>query len=273
MIMRDAGERWLLIRQPDHAEQCGRMASHWGNSQFAAPQAADAVMMGAALHDTGWREWEDGQQPGAELVEQETGEPRTFYRVRGAEHFTLYRRGIQRALAVDPYAGLLVSMHGVGLHNGRYGRTPESADADASDPTSAAGQFIAEQEQLQQDLRLRLQADPCYRDAATDADIWSSYQLLQVWDLLSLHLCMRALRDGEIPRAPLTPGGAVVDLRLTARAAYTLALDPYPFDRSPLPVGIMALALPKERYAGNEALLAAIQRAQPVALPFELVAG
>jgi hypothetical protein len=272
MIVRDAGDRWLLIRQTDHAEQCGRMASHWGNDQFAMPVAADAVMVGAALHDTGWREWEDGQQTGAILVEGDTGEPRTFYRVRGKEHFDLYRRGIQRTLAVDPYAGLLVSMHGVGLHNGRYGRTPDSADPDAGDPASPAGQFIAEQARLQQELRLRLQADPCYRDAATDVAVWNNYQLLQVWDLLSLHLCMRALGDGEIPQTPLTPGGALVNLQLTARGNYTLALDPYPFDRSPLLVGIKALVIPKERYLDNAALLVAMQRAQSVTLPFELVA-
>jgi len=273
MIVRDAGNRWLLIHQTDHAEQCGRMASHWGNSQFAVPQAADAVMMGAALHDTGWREWEEGQQDGAVLVEPETSEPRTFYRVRGAEHFTLYRRGIQRALAVDPYAGLLVSMHGVGLHNGRYGRTPDSADADAGDPKSLAGQFIAEQEQLQQELRQRLQADPRCRDAATDTDIWANYQLLQVWDLLSLHLCVRPLQDGRIPQTPLMPGGATVDLCLIARSDYVLALDPYPFDCTPLSVGMVALAIPKEPYRDNSALLSAMQQAQAIALPFELVAA
>ena len=53
-----------------------------------------------------------------------SGAPVTFLDVRVPAHLAFYRAGIAAIGDEDAYAGLLVSMHGAGIYQQRYGEDP-----------------------------------------------------------------------------------------------------------------------------------------------------
>ena len=58
MIVQRQDSELLLVRQTDHAALSGMLAEHWGDGDFACPEPRAAVLLAAARHDDGWREWE-----------------------------------------------------------------------------------------------------------------------------------------------------------------------------------------------------------------------
>ena len=125
----------------------------------------------------------------------------------------LYRAGIEGAAARDPAAGLLVSLHGQGLYEGRRG-----LDAGPATPRSErepqVQAFLAEQDEVQAGLRARIGAGPALDEWASAA-----YRLLQTWDVLSLFLTWSVLwARGAIalPQVPRRAGDAASSLRLRA---------------------------------------------------------
>ena len=47
MLVRDRGESWQLVRQPDHADLSGQLAAAWGGDGFAMPQHARSLTLAA----------------------------------------------------------------------------------------------------------------------------------------------------------------------------------------------------------------------------------
>ena len=99
MIVRQNGD---IVMQVDHAVVSGQLADAWADGM--EPRAS--VATAARLHDIGWRHWEE-----APRLNPDTGRPANFLDVVINEHLRLYRLGIEEVEAVDPYAGMLVSMH------------------------------------------------------------------------------------------------------------------------------------------------------------------
>src|SRR5687768_10213993 len=107
MIRRDAApDRWLLIRQTDHALLSGALAALWRDG---GPLGASAIH-GTAHHDDGWLAWE-----AAPKADRETGVPIDFLGAAHEDHLLIWERGPRIVAARDPYAGVLVSLHGTGL--------------------------------------------------------------------------------------------------------------------------------------------------------------
>src|SRR5438105_7909170 len=142
MIVSTRNGDFQLIRQTDHAELSGMLAEHWGNDRFRRPEPFAPMVLAAALHDDGWREWE--AQP---RVNPATGFPYQFTELPVLEHLAFYLRGVERVIARDRYAGLMVSMHCQGLYNRRYG----------IDPSLPAPEFPPDVEQVVQQGRDRLE--------------------------------------------------------------------------------------------------------------------
>ena len=59
MILSAAEHGLRVILQTDHAALSGALAAHWGNAVFRRPEPTQAMLLAAAEHDNGWREWED----------------------------------------------------------------------------------------------------------------------------------------------------------------------------------------------------------------------
>lgn len=275
MLIADGPDHYRIIGQTEHANQVGRFADHWGNDTFDVPSPRVATTIAAYAHDNGWWEWDLSP-------ELRDGAPVNLLDVSKSEWSAFYDRGIENAIDIDPYAGLLVSMHGAGVRRQRYGTQPGLPSfADEYDD------FIADQEQRQRDLLVDLRNSERYRDhvgndtARTLATLheeghvddetvplWQHYKLLQAWDRLSLYCCLNE-ELSAMTIAP-TPAGPDADVELTLDPVdeTTVRIDPYPFETSPLTVPVRGRTIPRKAYDDQRALTEAYYTAAQDTYPF-----
>jgi hypothetical protein len=244
VLVRDRGESWQLVRQPDHADLSGQLASAWGGDGFAAPVRRESVVLAATRHDDGWAVFD--RRPS---WDPENGRPRNFLDVPVPVHLAFYRACIAAVTEEDPYAGLLVSMHGAGIYTGRYGTQPSLGLTHAKEHEQAVRAFVAEQEAAYTE-RARALGVP-------EDERWINYKLLQVYDRLSLSLCLREWEGSDaepdaVSPAPVGYDGGEVELRLEPLGPFRLRIEPFPFVESPARFTLVRKILPKGRYEGNE---------------------
>jgi Protein of unknown function (DUF3891) len=237
MIVRDRGDSWQIVLQPDHADLCGQFARAWGNSDgFAAPRPLDSLAVAAARHDDGWAVWER-----APALDRAGKAPRNFLDVEVVSHLAFYRAMIAAVLDHDPYAGLLVSMHGAGIYRGRYGTQPSLKLTFADEEREQVDAFVAEQEALHARLASQLRVG--------EEERWTNYRLLQVYDRLSLYFCLRNVEAGEpetLEPAPCDYDGAEVSLAIEPEGPWRVRVDPYPFSERPASFRLVRRVLPKD---------------------------
>ncbi len=222
MIVRDLGDAWQVVLQTDHAELSGSLAAAWRERDARH----DSVILAAFRHDDGWAVWE--RSP---LVDG-GGKPVSFLEVAVPAHLAFYRACIAAVTDEDPLAGLLVSMHGAGIYRGRYGLDPGLKLTHADDVREQVDAFVAEQES---DYDARSE-----RAGVTAEQRVAGYRLLQLYDRLSLHFCMRdvATESAEIDGYTMTPAGD-----------WRVRLDPYPFRDASLQVTLRRYLVPKQIWA------------------------
>jgi hypothetical protein len=237
MIVRDRGDSWQVVLQPDHADLSAQFARAWGNEDdFAAPTPLESVAVASARHDDGWAVWER-----APALDRDGVAPRNFLDVEVPSHLAFYRAMIAAVLDQDPYAGLLVSMHGAGIYRGRYGTQPSLKLTFADEVRDQVEAFVVEQE----DLHARLVA----RLGVAEEERWTNYRFLQVYDRLSLYFCLRDVEAGDpdtlepVPRDYL---GAETALAIEPAGPWRVRVDPYPFAQSPARFRLVRRLLPKE---------------------------
>jgi hypothetical protein len=208
MIVRDAGDDWQIVLQTDHAGLSGQFARQWAER----PPANDSLVVAAERHDDGWAVWER-----APMVDRETGKPLNFLDVQILAHLAFYRACIASVTEEDAYAGLLVSMHGAGIYRKRYGLDPGLSLTHAEEVAEHVDAFVAEQEE----------GYPARMGAASvsEEERWRSYELLQIYDRLSLYFCMRDVEGGE--------AAELQGHRLEPLAPWHVRMDPFPFAESP----------------------------------------
>ena len=212
MIVRDAGDSWQVVLQTDHADLAGRFATSWHDR--GARHAS--LTVAAKRHDDGWAVWERAPRV------DETGKPVTFLDVDVRSHLAFYRAGIAAVTEQDEHAGLLVSMHGAGIYRQRYGLDPALGLTRAPEAEAEVEAFVAEQE-------AKFGGDP--------GDHWGDYELLQLFDRLSLYFCMRDVEAGE----PADLQG----YRLEPVAPWRVRCHPFPFGGSPAEFAVVRRMLPK----------------------------
>jgi hypothetical protein len=198
MIVRDLGDAWQVVLQTDHADLSAGLARAW-----RAPLPASLVIA-AERHDDGWAVWEQAPRVDAD------GKPVNFLEVDVRSHLAFYRAGIAAITEQDEGAGLLVSMHGAGIYRQRYGLDPGMGLARAGEAQDEVDAFVAEQE-------AKFGSEP--------GDRRGDYELLQLFDRLSLYFCMRDVEGGE--------AAELQGYRLEPIAPWRVRLSPFPFrDRS-----------------------------------------
>lgn len=288
MIVRAEGGQLVLVRQCDHDDQCGHLAASLRAGYFPNATARRSLCLAAFLHDNGWASWEEHPQ-----VDPESGRPLQFTQVEPAAWCPLYRDGITTAIEADPLAGLLVSLHGLGLRRhflGIRGDTNWRTPPDDEDPE--VERFCEEQELLQAELIARLRDDPeaavilagtAPPDAGDAGDgtgpiaygppLLRLYTLLELLDALSLRLNWRGLSEEPLGPVPdLDP--ALPNHQLAVRRVddHTLALTPSPFDAPAIAAPVAARLLPDRPYTQAEFALA-FATAEVVSRPFSVVPG
>lgn len=245
MIVREQNGQLILIRQLDHSALSGEFTRHWGNGRFERPEPLDAVALASARHDEGWRE--PDEEP---FFDPAQHGPLHFRDITVPEHVVLYAKGIDRIITLHPYAGLLVSMHGAGFYERRYGTFPVKMSKLTGDVRAVAQEFVAEQEAIQAALKRRIW-DPRQRRSEFERRVWTQYELLQIWDRLSLFVCLNDLSEpaeDHLEPVPLADDGSVTVLHVRAKGDRVIALDPYPFDVAPLEARVPARAIPDRKY-------------------------
>jgi hypothetical protein len=210
VIVRDLGDAWQVVLQTDHADLSGEFARAW------AEPVSPSLAIAAERHDDGWAVWEQAPRVDAD------GKPVTFLEVDVRAHLAFYRAGIAAITEQDEGAGLLVSMHGAGIYRRRYGLDPGLSLARAEDVQDAVDAFVAEQE-------AKFGGDPGERRA--------DYELLQLFDRLSLYFCMRDVEAGE--------EAELQGYRLEPVAPWHVRLAPYPFGEQPARFSLLRRVVPK----------------------------
>jgi hypothetical protein len=236
VIVRDAGNAWQVVLQTDHADLSAGFARAWADT---GPRH-DSLVLATERHDDGWAVWE--QSP---LVDAE-GAPVGFLDVQVPAHLAFYRAGIAAIADEDPYAGLLVSMHGAGIYQQRYGEDPGLKLSHADEVAELVEAFVAEQEAS---VPARLAA------AGVDDELrWADYRRLQAYDRLSLLFCLRDLAAAE----PFEVGS----LGIEPRGPWRIGIDPFPLAAS-ADLHLLRRLVPKRRWTQDDF------RAQFWSLPVE----
>jgi hypothetical protein len=250
----------LVVRQSDHGIQTGLFADRWGNDETPPFTPRQQVIDAGTEHDNGWIAWEESPS-----MDPETGQPWQFLKLTPHEHVPLYRRGIQMAADHDLTTGILVSMHGAGLYNDRYGTFRLNERNLSESERALVDEFLAEQALFQQSLAERLYGRELHSHVTTDPQVWYNYLLLQTWDRLQLQFAFRLAASGEIAPLP-RPDGTSGTLKITNTGELSIALDPYPFDADQLTFPMVARLLPDRTYANAEDFLAEMAKTPEVHL-------
>jgi hypothetical protein len=255
MIVRDRGDSWQLVMQPDHGDLAEQFVLAWGNDRLAPPARHASAAIAAKRHDDGWAVWER-----AVALDPRNGRPCNFVDVPIEIHLAFYRACIETVGNQDAYAGLLLSMHCGGLYSGRHGTQPSFSMTFASEAQEPVDQFVAEQAGAQPAMRAAL--------GVSEDEAWTDYKFLQVFDRLSLYFCRMDVENGEpdtIGPVPLGPGGdgeaGDADIRIEPIAPWHVRMDPFPFAQSPARFTLLRRVLPKETWSSDEEFRAAFRAA------------
>lgn len=257
MIRREESDSFWLIHQAAHAFISGQIAEHWIGQDAATPSLREELIIAATCHDAGWARAERSPQINAQ------GQPRTFTEMDMADHFVIWTDSINAVFVQNRYAGLLTSLHCSDLYQKRlrFLADPPPARARIHD-------FLDERRAWEENLIGALSGHPRYALAVEKQALAHNLRLLQVWDYLSLVICMRAVHEQTLEDVPLD-GGERVLLRIAGSGPRGMTLDPFPLD-GPLTLWIDARQIPGVPFDSDEALRRMLEGVPYKPLVFEI---
>ncbi len=272
--------RLLLVLQIDHSRVAGFLAAHWGNEMFAKPQPYASVVLAAQEHDAGWWEWE--MKPS---TLNERGYPLDYHdgslKYLGQLRLDFYQNAVDRVMQRDPYAALLIAMHGVALMNAGYGKLAYPPDR-SSDPRVKA--YIEHQEKLRAQLLEQLRQSQQFTAFTSDEQVWTNYEYIEVFDQLAQFLCNRYPLNNKARKfgptdslndvaVPVTPGAKPVTLNIDTVSETRAVLRLYPFDTDPLKLSFNGRLVSNRAYKSSEEFLEEFYRAEPITITYTLASA
>ncbi|KAB2958267.1 MAG: DUF3891 family protein, partial [Thermoanaerobaculia bacterium] len=117
VIVREAGDAWLVVTQADHARLAADLLALLRLPGLADHPRRAELLAAVADHDNGW--WESDAAP---RVEAARGRPLDFLSIPLDLRLEIWRRGIERFAAERPWGSALVAAHFLRLSAGRAGR-------------------------------------------------------------------------------------------------------------------------------------------------------
>jgi hypothetical protein len=250
MIVRAFGDgRLLCVNQTAHAAMSEAFCRHWGNADFARPAPYDAVILGIGQHDNGWWEWE--QQPRLRA----DGYPMDFiHHDNPMGKVALWRRGVARAGAQHPYAGLLVARHATLLYAAFPG-------CDLDDAAQAAIQAFIDDEAVEVEaLRAAWREHAPATEWLAPTRIDANTRLLQFGDTASLQVLMPWSPRGEIEHCPIDFCGAETAI-VMSHDAENIHFDPWPFGVEAFSVSVVGRMVAQTHFASEAEYHAALAAA------------
>ncbi len=222
-----APEYWL-VAQPDHAALTGALAAHFVSPDFPAvdPLVARAI----EVHDSGWAMLDCEATITAAPPLDGRGKPLSFLEIEPAGFLRAWTASIDRAEAVCPAGGYIVSRHFCNLGDGRL-----RAAMDTLQDSQRICAFLQRESQRQARLR-----------TCSGAPSWDELLLvLQFCDVLSLYLCSGVTDAVEFPQ-PFTAGK--VRLRRDNNA---FLLQPSPFRSGRATDAMVSVGVEARRYPAH----------------------
>ena len=255
MIRRRDGNDFLLITQVSHARLSGQLAARVGNDRFAP--LGPAVVRAIGLHDDGWHLHDD-----APTVNPQ-GQPAHTFETPLNLALKMWTDSTDRAAAADPYAGLLVSLHGLGLSLHALKQEPGQPARHGTHEVFEVNKFQHRQVEVQETLRRRLGmrtdlplrfglAEPG-RSPEEDALLFN-FRMLQLLDRLSLDLCFGELRFKSVETIYPRPGQAAATLAVEKAPDGNYAVTPWPFDEPAITIPLPAKRIRARAYCDNQDL-------------------
>jgi hypothetical protein len=262
MIRRQVGREYWLITQDDHARVSGVLAGGLGNARFGAP-SSDAAILGIALHDCGWPMHD--RDPTLNAAHQ----PLDVFESPRYIGLPVWEASARLAAEKDPYAGLLVSLHGLALSALATGQSPVSRGTwDLSEPRARfeLNRFQHGMIELQEKLRsaLGMHIDrPLKLGLAEESDdplerqLVYDFRWLQAMDQVSLAICCTKPPFESI--SPVMPNlrDRAVTMKVHRPSAGLVTLSPWPFARDMISVDVPFRRLRAERFADESEFRAA----------------
>jgi hypothetical protein len=257
MIRREESDSLWVIHQAAHACIAGQIAEHWIGSGTMNYSPREELLIAVYCHDAGWA--------AAERLPRinQQGVPRTFTEMDLDEHLTIWQDSIWSVFAQNRYAGLLTSLHCTELYELRLQFVNDPPPVQAT-----IRAFLESQHAWERRLVEILGDHPRYALAVQPDRLADNLRLLQVWDYLSLLLCMSAVQEQNHDDVPLAYGTRAA-LQVASGGARAMALDPYPLDQ-PLTLWIDARPVPDGPFASDAELQEALDHAPYKPLVFEV---
>ncbi|MGI8727420.1 MAG: DUF3891 family protein [Solirubrobacterales bacterium] len=264
MVLREHEDSVLCIPQSEHARISGQIAAAWGNERVPRAEPAAELALAAARHDIGM----DAYDAEPEL-DPEAGLPRSFMTMPLEEHVRCWRRGPSLVVDEDPYAAILVSLHGTTL----MARKHASGEAERE----LVADYLETQEELRAGLRDQLSSDPHLATYLEPDPIERGRRLLALWDAMSLGVCLprlpQRLTDTPAGEPPVVlamgyhgSGGG----ERGAEDPHAVTVDPWPFDTDEVHLWAEGRRL-QGRFAEAEPMRAALREAPRERLTIVLV--
>ncbi len=236
----------IIITQTAHGWLAGQLAAHWGNNHFHLPIDPHELMLTASNHDQGWRQWE--QHPKLNVHHR----PTDFLEMPVDEHLAIWRRSIACVESQTRYGALLVSRHARFL-NGRRAATRRDTHSDWRKLTAFCGEQREWETARLNDLRQTAFFAPFCEPACYDV----AFRLLQIFDWLSLLLCMDTVTESVIADVPAQSPVERVSITLKPLADGALTISPWTFTEPEFSVAVQSRQLPAETFADDGDLQAA----------------
>jgi len=259
MVRYESDGSIVMITQNDHAQLSGLFAAHWGNDEFEKPRPYGSLVRAAMFHDRGWIRYETGPQ-----LNPDSGKTPNYRDVpTDRAQLEAFAWASDWLSAIDAYAGLMIAKHRTGLWQGRYGviKHPPAIQRGKLQPDIET--FIARSEAKQKGAAEGLNPD----------ELAINYNLLQVWDMMSLYICSsELLKPDRIEPVPVSYSGAPgVGVTLTPLDAKTIAVGPYPFDQPSLTANVIFRRLAQTKFKDSAELQSAYFKTAPQITSFRLV--
>ena len=229
MILRDEGETFLLITQPDHARLAEQIVAAV-RSEPALESDRAAILMAAREHDNGWSDVD--AEPS---VEPGTGRPRDFISGPAPLKYEIWLRGITRGAKMNPRVGALIAEHALTVYGYRRG-TP---DWDS---------FFQSITAMRDDLLEQIGAS-----TGPPRELFErQYRCVHLGDSLSLQFC-----------SGWSGPNTTLEYRATLQNR-SLVISPDPFDGGTLAFRVLARRIPARRYRDDGDLNGALAAAIPM---------
>lgn len=256
-----------IVNQYDHAIQAGEVARHWGNEQFAREESYPSLCLAVQKHDIGWV-----QSDATVLFNSETKQPIPFLNVNLLQHVEFYGKGYEQVVAEDPYAGLLVGMHWVGLYTSRFGYDPSFTFNIPDELAPLINEKIISQQKEWIDLKMNLWNRKEPRSRFED-HLWMNYEILQFMDRLSQYVSMHKLDTNN--QFILGPVRQTVDskgcmITVQGQGNGTVVVDPFPFDRV-VETTVHMRRIPDIEYGSHEEAYQAMEAAPMESVAWKLI--